>query len=60
MKMGRTVYAEEKLLPDLQHIAKLGGYVPGLILGQVILQNILCNFKVKQGICRTRLFYCIC
>ncbi|XP_075233197.1 protein odr-4 homolog [Lycorma delicatula] len=32
--MGRTVYAEEKLLPDLENFASFGGYIPGLILGQ--------------------------
>lgn len=32
--MGRTVYAEEKLLSDLLRFTKFGGYVPGLILGQ--------------------------
>lgn len=32
--MGRTVYAEEKILPDLIRISKTEGYIPGLILGQ--------------------------
>lgn len=32
--MVRTVYAEEKILPDLIRISKTDGYIPGLILGQ--------------------------
>lgn len=32
--MVRTVYAEEKILPDLLRISKTDGYIPGLILGQ--------------------------
>lgn len=34
-KMGRTIYAEERLLDYLKSLTKTDGYTVGLILGQV-------------------------
>lgn len=45
--MGRIVCAEEKILQDLLHYAKIGGYVPGLILGQV-KRSICMNFRLSH------------